>query len=122
HIAFTHDDKPALAPFVKRHIGVDLDVQPSRPPRFDELAVPQANYTTALRDELAAMVGPDNVSANPKDRVVHAFGKSLRDLVRVRRGEFTRIPDLVVTPANEDDVVSALRVALDHDTVVIPFG
>jgi alkyldihydroxyacetonephosphate synthase len=56
------------------------------------------------------------------DRLVHARGKSLRDLVRTRRGELGRIPDVVVRPADEGEVAVVLRAALDADAVVIPFG
>ena len=65
HIAFSHSDKPALAPFVRANLGVDLDAAPSSPPRFDALDVPQANYTTELRDDLVVAVGGAHVSANP---------------------------------------------------------
>jgi alkyldihydroxyacetonephosphate synthase len=53
---------------------------------------------------------------------VHARGKSLRDLVRQRRGELGRVPDIVVRPAAEAEVAEVLRAALDADAVVIPFG
>ena len=56
------------------------------------------------------------------DRVVHARGKSLRDLVRTRAGELGRLPDLVVRPGSEEELAAVLRAALDADAVVIPFG
>ena len=56
------------------------------------------------------------------DRVVHARGKSLRDLVRQRRGDLGRVPDVVVRPGDETAVVEILSAALDADAVVIPFG
>jgi alkyldihydroxyacetonephosphate synthase len=122
HVAFTHTDKPALAPFVRERLGIDLDAPASPPPRFDDLDVPGSRAPAALRAELAAAVGDAHVTDDAHARVVHGFGKSLRDLVRVRRGELDRVPDLIVTPADEHEVVSVLRVALDADAVVIPFG
>ncbi len=56
------------------------------------------------------------------DRVVHARGKSLRDLVSQRRGELGRLPDVVVRPGGEEEVEAVLRAALAADAVVIPFG
>ena len=56
------------------------------------------------------------------DRVVHARGKCLRDLVRHRRGDIGRLPDVVVRPATEEQVESIVRAALEADAVVIPFG
>ena len=56
------------------------------------------------------------------DRVVHARGKSLRDLVRHRSGDVGRVPDCVVRPGSEDEVTAVLAAALAADAVVIPFG
>ncbi|HEX7097168.1 MAG TPA: FAD-binding oxidoreductase, partial [Acidimicrobiales bacterium] len=122
HVSFTHVDKPALAPFVREHLGVDLDEAPTPPPPFESLDVPPSRHDRQLRERLEAAVGATHVLDAPLDRVVHAFGKSLRDLVRVRRGDLRRVPDLVVEPATEDEVVAVLLAALDHDAVVIPFG
>jgi alkyldihydroxyacetonephosphate synthase len=54
--------------------------------------------------------------------VVHARGKSLRDLVRHRRGELGRLPDVVVRPKDEDEVAAIMRAVLEADAVLIPFG
>src|SRR6202000_3040337 len=53
---------------------------------------------------------------------VHTRGKSLRDLILQRRGQLTRIPDVVVRPASEHQVSAVMRTALEHDAVLIPFG
>lgn len=122
HVTFTHTDKPALAPFVRANLGVDLDAAPIPPPPFESLDIPPSRVERQLKERLDAAVTSARVLDGDLDRVVHAFGKSLRDLVRVRRGELGRIPDVVVEPETEDEVVAVLLAALDHDAVVIPFG
>ena len=67
-------------------------------------------------------MGDEYVSDDALDRVVHARGKSLRDLVRQRRGDLGRLPDVVVRPGDETAVVEILGAALEADAVVIPFG
>ena len=32
------------------------------------------------------------------DRIVHTYGKSVRDLLRIRAGDIPRVPDVVVYP------------------------
>ena len=71
---------------------------------------------------LEQAVGDGFVSTDPLDRVVHARGKSLRDLVRHRRGELGRLPDAVVRPGDEDEVAAVMGAALGADAVLIPFG
>ena len=121
-VSFTHTDKPALAPFIKLHLGLDIEAKTSRPVAFDDLRIPDSSLEPSLRSALEGAVGSERVSTDPLDRVVHARGKCLRDLVRHRRGELGRVPDVVVRPDDEDGVAAVLRVALDTDAVLIPFG
>src|SRR4029079_6698088 len=95
-IAFTDADKPALAPFIKENIGLDVRRSTARAVPFDALAVPDPALPPVLRAALEEAVGTGSVSDDPLDRVVHGRGKSLRDLVLQRRGELGRLPDAVV--------------------------
>lgn len=121
-LAFTHRDKPALAPFIERSIGVDVRVNGAAPINFDRLRIPEPNLPAELRRELERTVGEGSVSSDPLDRVVHSRGKSLRDLIRQRQGELARLPDVIVRPADEDEVSATVRAALLADAVMIPFG
>src|SRR3954464_12728122 len=87
-VAFTADDKPALVPFLQEAVGVDATRTLSRPADFGSLDVPPPALPDALRAALGGVLGADGaVSVDAHDRVVHARGKSLRDLVRHRRGD-----------------------------------
>ncbi|MGD5588088.1 FAD-dependent oxidoreductase, partial [Xanthomonas citri pv. citri] len=50
------------------------------------------------------------------------YGKSLRDLVRLRNKDIPRIPDVVVYPADEAEVQQVVDKAVAADAVIIPFG
>ncbi len=121
-VSFTHEDKPGLGPFLKLHLALDADRITSRPVSFETLDVPEPELPGHLLAALEAGVGAEHVSTGALDRVVHARGKCLRDLVRHRRGEIGRIPDAVVRPGDEEAVRAVLTAALDADAVVIPFG
>jgi alkyldihydroxyacetonephosphate synthase len=121
-VAFTHEDKPALAPFLLGAIGIDVRRDTSPPVAFADLDIPEPALPAGLRADLEAAVGERHVSVDPLDRVVHARGKSLRDLVRHRGGELGRIADVVVRPGSEDETGAIMRAALEADAVVIPFG
>ena len=121
-IAFTHADKPELGPFLEREIDLEVARVASRPVGFDELDIPEPTLSAELRAALEAAVGPEHLSTDALDRVVHARGKSLRDLVRHRGGDLGRLPDVVVRPGGEEDLVAIMRAVVDADAVVIPFG
>jgi len=118
-VEFTHEDKPALAPFLRDALGVDVTSAGVSAPPFERLQVPDPDLPDALR---AALERAADVSTSAHDRVAHARGKSLRDLVRQRRGELGRLPDAVVRPADEAGVEAVVRAVLEADAVLIPFG
>ena len=121
-VEFTHEDKPALAPFILEAIDVDVRSKGAAPLRFDQLEIPDPALPGDLWEALEQAVSPEFVSLDRLDRVVHARGKSLRDLVWQRSGELPRVPDAVVRPGDEDEVAATLEAALRFDAVVIPFG
>ncbi len=121
-VFFTHDDKPALAPFLRRMLDLDVTAVVSRASAFQELRVAEPSWSPPLAAALRHAVGEGRVSTDPLERVIHARGKSLRDLVRHRRGDVGRLPDVVVRPADEEQVAAVLQAALDADAVLIPFG
>ena len=121
-VSFTHEGKPELAPFIERHLKLDVTTPGSPPMPFADLRIPGPVLPTPLRSRLEEAVGAGHVSSDEHDRVVHGRGKSLTDLVRQRRGDLGRLPDVVVRPGAEDEIVAVLEAALAADAVVIPFG
>ena len=121
-VAFSHEDKPGLRPFIKRHLHVDLSHDATPPVSFGDLRVPAPSIEPGLLAAFERAAGRTRVSTDALERVVHARGKSLRDLVRHRRGDLGRLPDVVVWPDTEQAVEAILQTALDADAVVIPFG
>ncbi len=121
-VEFTHEDKPALAPFIREAIGVDVRTKVAAPVRFDQLQIPDPALPGDLWEALEQAVSRRFLSLDPLDRVVHARGKSLRDLVWQRAGELSRVPDAVIRPGSEDEVAAVLDAAMRFDAVVIPFG
>jgi alkyldihydroxyacetonephosphate synthase len=121
-IEFSFADKPKFAPFVLDVLGVDVTLPAPRVRSFDSLDVPASQLSPALREALVAAVGEEYVIDDDEMRVVHAFGRGVRDLVRVRRGQLGRVPDVVVYPGAEDDVVAIVDAACQADAVVIPYG
>jgi alkyldihydroxyacetonephosphate synthase len=121
-VFFTHEGKPELAPFIERVLGLDVRVPGTPAIALEDLDVPAAVLPSGLRARLEDAAGAEHVSTDDRDRVVHGRGKSLTDLVRQRRGDLGRLPDVVVRPGAEDDVVAVVRAALEEDAVIIPFG
>ena len=121
-VTFTHRDKPDLAPFIKKKIGLDVNKRSAGIIEFDSLSVPEPAGDAELIAALEEISGTDNVWTDPQTRVVHGYGKSLRDLLRIRNGDVGRLPDVVVYPAGETQIAAIVKLALERNAVVIPFG
>ncbi len=122
-VFFSHEDKPELRPLFQDKLDLDVSTPGDTPAiAFEDLDIAQPTLPAELKSALEAAVGDEHVSTDPLDRVVHTRGKSVRDLVRQRRGDLPRMPDVVVRPADEAQVEAVMRAALDADAVIIPFG
>jgi alkyldihydroxyacetonephosphate synthase len=58
----------------------------------------------------------------PYERVLHSFGQSQPDSIRIFAGDFAHAPDVVAYPESETDVVSLLEWAGEAGAALIPFG
>ncbi|MEU3842729.1 FAD-binding oxidoreductase [Streptomyces sp. NPDC028635] len=62
------------------------------------------------------------VSEDVRDRLAHSHGQAFRDVVRALLGRLPHVPDLVVRPASQEQVVDVLDWCTGADIAVIPFG
>ena len=121
-VSFHHENKPAFRPFVINAIDLDVDTRPAAPMALDDLAIPAPLIGDQLLAELADAVGAENAVQDDLDRIVHTYGKSARDLLRIRTGDIPRVPDVVVYPGNEAEVQLIVDRAVAADAVIIPYG
>jgi alkyldihydroxyacetonephosphate synthase len=121
-VSFHHEDKPAFRPFLIKIIDLDVNTPPVSPMSLDDLPIPALLISDQLLAELTDAVGADNVVQDDLDRMVHTYGKSARDLLRIRAGDIPRAPDVVVYPGNEAEVQLIVDRAVAADAVIIPYG
>jgi alkyldihydroxyacetonephosphate synthase len=121
-ISFHYNDKPAFAAFIKSALDIDVTEAPARVSNFDGFSIPDPVVPNGLLESIESAVAANNVKTDALDRIVHAYGKGLRDLVRIRRGDLGRLPDVVVYPGSEQEVAELVKIALAANVVLIPFG
>lgn len=97
-----------------------IDVTKVKPPEANA-AIPDFDFKhfddEKLRKELK-LKGIE-LSTSIEDRFYRSFGQSAQDLVKLLHA---RIPDVVVWPTSHEDVEHIVRLANEHDAVIIPFG
>jgi alkyldihydroxyacetonephosphate synthase len=95
----------------KRHEGHD-PVVCSRPVQME------ARHIRAL----TAIVGESNVSTRDYDRVKYASGKTMEEILTLRRGQAEKVADLIVHPRHKQDVGAIVAYCHDHEIPVHVHG
>ncbi|RBO91607.1 FAD-binding oxidoreductase [Nocardia puris] len=101
-----------------RRVGAMLpgaDLAPHEPPDVTALGVGEGRARAP--ESLARLASGDLT-----DRVAHAHGQAFRDVVRCLLGQVTNVPDLVIRPENDQDVVDVLDWCTRARVAVVPFG
>lgn len=121
-IQFDMDIRPALWNYVQRvlKIGHDLPLRPAVP--LDSIALPAVKENAAFLAGLRTALPSEQIDSGKLARLTHAFGKSCRDLWRIRRGIVPYAPDIVVYPASHTEVRTLIDLAVRHGVHLIPFG
>src|SRR5215469_16856322 len=87
-----------------------------------ETALPAPLLDPDTRAKLAGIVGPDRVQDSAYERAFHARGRSYHDLLRLRAGDFSALPDAVVYPRSTEEVLALLALADARSIAVVPYG
>ena len=120
-VTFDDSTKPELWPYLKRELGVD-EIRWEKPVAFEDVTLPEQKKNEAFLAAIQARLGDGQVVDDKKSRLVHAAGKSFRDLWLMRHGQVQFAPDCVVYPDTEEDVALVVRAAHEHGVVLVPFG
>src|SRR5579871_6316195 len=106
------DEEARIRESVKRFGIAPNEVSPPREDEFD-LRPPRISAPSSLAPIM---------SVTPYDRLVHSYGKSYADIVRMFMRDVRHPPDMVAFPKSERDVIAILDWASRANVAAIPFG
>ena len=122
HLEYDMASRTDFWPFIER-VGEFEHRRPVfEPVERSRVTLPARRTDTPLERALRAVLTPEQIRTDDDDRLAHAYGRSYRDLVRIRSGGVDSAPDLVVYPHGHDDVVEVVRACQEHDAALVPFG
>jgi alkyldihydroxyacetonephosphate synthase len=112
---------PHLLPWIRGVMQLPIeagDQHPSEyPPKF-----PKAKRNTGFLKAVADLLPAEGFTQDGAVRLRHGHGHTQEEMYRIKYGELGRIPDLVVYPTGEDEVVELVAAAARHDVSLIPYG
>ena len=105
---------PHGAKLIKSHIG--------KTKKLSSVSLQRVLKTVPKSRLPAAIIKLDIVSIDSEVRLRHARGQSFPDWIAMHGGDFEVFPDGVAFPESTADVETLLKLASEHDLIVIPFG
>ncbi|MCP3986633.1 MAG: FAD-binding oxidoreductase [bacterium] len=109
----SHEERVGFAKSLSEQWGRDLQVPEAVPLRALELRPPRIEASEALRPFCAD---------DPHERAFHTYGSSFPERLRAFSGEFSRPPDFVAHPRNEDELERVLAFCADRSCSAVPWG
>lgn len=93
-----------------------------------EMGLEEVDYDIPCRlseTQIAALeeiVGKANVSTDNYDRLSVAYGKTMVDLMRLRKHIVENVPDAVVYPKNREDIISLVKYCCEQKIPMYVYG
>lgn len=117
-------ERPAFWSALKEwlELPAETPIRPAPAASPERLLLRSSRLDRPVLSPLYKLLGEEAVRTDRLCRLEHAYGKSYRDLVRLRAGYIPHPPDAVVYPADQFQVIALLRWAADRDIAVVPFG
>ncbi|XP_054168040.1 alkyldihydroxyacetonephosphate synthase, peroxisomal-like [Oppia nitens] len=111
---------PLFAQWVESALGVDLNTKFTSQSESQALDLPKPIVSEGLMNDLLKTSIAHSFDAS--DRLFRSHGHTLHEIFTLREHKFKRVPDIVVWPKCHDEVVILVKLASDHNVVIIPFG
>ncbi|KAF7639527.1 Alkylglycerone-phosphate synthase [Meloidogyne graminicola] len=110
---------PGLRPWVEKNLGIDINYKtPSI--SIQSLKLP----TPLLNQNLLEFLQLEDIyySYSQLNRLTRSHGQTLEEIINIRIGKIKRIPDLVVWPRTEKQILKIIEGAKKFKTLLIPIG
>jgi alkyldihydroxyacetonephosphate synthase len=112
---------PRFLPWVREMLEIDvspLDIhQPSYP-----TTIPEPQVRSEFLKDIQCILAPKQIDTDDERRLRHGHGHTQEEMYSIKYTKLGRIPDLIVYPESEAQVVSLVEAGKKHDVSLIPYG
>ena len=112
---------PDLLPWFKKVVGIDFDLEPGTA-EAPTPYVPESRPAPEFLDGLRGVLNPDQIATDSEVRLRHGHGHTVSEINAIRTDGFPRVPDYVLYPATEEEVVGIVKQAARTGVVLMPYG
>ena len=111
---------PKLVEWFMRECHADISISSPSNPLPDPSTIPSSlinqPFLTCIKETGMQF------TLDAHARLFHGHGHTCHEIFELRHGMLHRIPDIVIWPSCHKDVEEVVRLAIEHNVCVIPFG
>ena len=112
---------PRFLPWVREVLECDVNPKNINKPSYPT-AIPEPHISSGFLEELKTYLTANQLGTDGEARLRHGHGHTQEEMYSIKYTNLGRIPDLVVYPETEAQVVSLVDAAKKHGVSLIPFG
>lgn len=111
---------PKLAEWFTKECHADIGISSPSKPLPDPSTMPSAQ----VNQPFLTRINESGIqhTLDPHARLFHGHGHTCHEIFELRHGMLHRIPDIVIWPSCHKDVEEIVRLAVEHNVCIIPFG
>lgn len=110
-----------LLPWVRETLEVALDPKDVNSPSYPTHIPPPVENAPFL-GEIKRYLSDEQIASDGPTRLRHGHGHTQEEMFAIKYERLARIPDLVVFPEGEQQIVQLIAAAKRHHASLIPFG
>jgi alkyldihydroxyacetonephosphate synthase len=112
---------PNLMPWFQSVVGIPMDLSKRLTSAYPCPVAP-SRPADAFLAEIRSVLAADQIATDDAIRLRHGHGHTQEEMYAIKAGKLGRVPDYVVYPTDEEQVIALVEAAKRHDVCLIPYG
>jgi alkyldihydroxyacetonephosphate synthase len=112
---------PRFLPWVREVLECDVNPRNTNPPKYPT-TIPEPCISAELLKELQRILSPKQVDSAGEIRLRHGHGHTQEEMYSIKYTNLGRVPDVVVYPESEEQILALVEAAKKHGASLIPYG
>ncbi|TAQ84945.1 hypothetical protein B7494_g6733 [Chlorociboria aeruginascens] len=112
---------PSFLPWINNLMEVELPKTPDHVSCYPPI-IPEPTRNKDFFEEIQTIFESNQVTFDPELRLRHGHGHSQAEMYALKHGAIARVPDAVIYPKDENQVVSLVAASIKNNVCLIPYG
>jgi alkyldihydroxyacetonephosphate synthase len=112
---------PRFMPWVREVLEIEIDSNDIHMPRYPT-AIPEPRINSEFLACIQGFLNANQIETDGEIRLRHGHGHTQEEMYCIKYSQLGRVPDLVVYPETEAQIIGLVEAAKRYDASLIPYG